>query len=826
MAYIAAKELRAVVPDQYRDAALSDQEGTTPDPGMLQAVIDAACNEVDALIEGRVNLPLSQPYPQKIKTAAVYIALSMLFTRRGIAMPEDTAKTVAWWRERLGKVGAGELRIEAPDAETDSATTLSTRGSIVVRPSITGTGGLIGAILLLLSVFGTTARAIDARTFEFTAPTNPMIESPDFMEWSQAESVGLRYILPAADGTSDVRWEVSDATNLWLNMDPVCSGSAWIWNPAPTQTCLASGRYQGRVAVYTRTGTNLTFHRILAWQDIRVHPARDPQNLVFASPLDTLSLPGDGAVQAELTAHKAATNPHSITPAMIGAATGQPLYAETDAAAIGALNQHKADTNPHAITPAMIGAATGQPLYAETDAAAIGALNQHKADTNPHAITPAMIGAATGQPIYAESDEAGLAAASTVQDNLNALSSSNVPVSCVGGYYYADYFTLSTTPYAYTSSSIGSTGTTANVMASLHAFTGVNGLILTPSIVRQSDWTDDVSYSDLIGLQIVLTNGYTVAEWISGSTNGTAGSLMATLGDFSASVSATYSTSDSWSNWYFVADAPGSLRALVNTSLLARADMTNLSQTIYQADAYATTNFIRNANCWVSGIDFTCASPWNSAGKNYYAGTLVTPRHILYAAHFVAPTGTAFRWIDSTNGIHDRVLLKNKGLHDDIALGLLSSELPAGIEPAKLMQPSDIGCFRGHADMPNDPGFRLVVFDLSERAYIANCRIDNAGSSFSVHEDIRQEPGVFGREKAIGGDSGNPIFLVVGTNTILFSTQSSANAGPGLANHFDEIVAGIAEMGGSTCTVNAAWRAYDGGTNGVLHWKNFDMPDL
>ena len=42
MAYVTAKDLRAVVPDQYRDAALSDS-GATPDPGLLQAVIDAAC---------------------------------------------------------------------------------------------------------------------------------------------------------------------------------------------------------------------------------------------------------------------------------------------------------------------------------------------------------------------------------------------------------------------------------------------------------------------------------------------------------------------------------------------------------------------------------------------------------------------------------------------------------------------------------------------------------------------------------------------------------------------------------------------------------------
>jgi hypothetical protein len=282
MAYITARELRAVVPDQYRDAALSDQGGE-PDPGLLSAVIDQACEEVDALIEGRVRLPLSTPFPQKIRTAAVYFALEILFTRRALEMPDATAKKIAGIRSDLGKVGAGDLRLEAPVEQT--AASRQAGGSIVVRPSITGAGGMIGAIVLLLAGLAHPAKAIDPRTFSFLAPTNPMIESPDHMEWSQAESVELRYTLPAADNSREIRWEISDRTNLWLNLSPVRSGAVWSWSPSPTQTCLPPGRYDGRVAAYGRSGTNLTFHRVIAWQSIRVHSARDPQTLVMASPL-------------------------------------------------------------------------------------------------------------------------------------------------------------------------------------------------------------------------------------------------------------------------------------------------------------------------------------------------------------------------------------------------------------------------------------------------------------------------------------------------------------------------------------------------------------
>ena len=74
-AYVTAAELRAIVPNQFRDAALADSGGgDTADPGLLNAVLEAACEEVDALIEGRVRLPVDKP-AKKLRIAARYIAL-------------------------------------------------------------------------------------------------------------------------------------------------------------------------------------------------------------------------------------------------------------------------------------------------------------------------------------------------------------------------------------------------------------------------------------------------------------------------------------------------------------------------------------------------------------------------------------------------------------------------------------------------------------------------------------------------------------------------------------------------------------------------------
>lgn len=341
MAYITARDLRAVVPDQYRDAALADTEGGQPDPGLLSAVIEAACTEVDALIEGRVRLPFSVAIPGKIKTAALYIALETLFVRRGVEMPEALARKVSWWRDWLSKVGEGELRATAPDVP--GSPTSTSGGTIVSRPSVMGSGGMIGCLLAaVLSLALRADAAISPRDFSFSAPATNLIDSADYLEWSQGETVRLRYTLLAQPlAAQDLRWEITDRSNLWVNAEPSVSGRTSTWTLPPTNSVLPAGRYEGRVAAYTRSGTNLTFHRVLAWQDIRVHAARDPASLIVCSPIAAIEYfattgalaEATASAQSNLAAHADNTdNPHGVTAEQIGA-----LTAETDAAALSAI---------------------------------------------------------------------------------------------------------------------------------------------------------------------------------------------------------------------------------------------------------------------------------------------------------------------------------------------------------------------------------------------------------------------------------------------------------------------------------------------------------
>lgn len=118
----------------------------------------------------------------------------------------------------------------------------------------------------------------------------------------------------------------------------------------------------------------------------------DPENVQYVNFLAAdepsqgdiwTSLATKNYVQDLFSGHLSLTNPHGITPEIIGAATQQ----EIDAA----LTSHLATIDPH---PQYLTQERGDISYAPK-VATEQAIASHLAATNPHAITPGAIGAAT-----------------------------------------------------------------------------------------------------------------------------------------------------------------------------------------------------------------------------------------------------------------------------------------------------------------------------------------------------------------------------------------------------------------------------------------------
>ena len=397
-------------------------------------------------------------------------------------------------------------------------------------------------------------------------------------------------------------------------------------------------------------------------------------------------------------------------------------------------------------------------------------------------------------------------------------------------------------PYSDVGVSYGPTSAYNSIQFTWQTVTPQKGEVLSAEIIHQRDWSSAVSYTNAEVLEIREDAGTFYADWPSGTPSGTVGRVVARLGDFSRTLELTYrGASAAVSNAWWTGDVAGSFRAAVNAAVSNRAWAANKEASLFSPWPYSTTNpvFTRNTNCWVAGINFTCASPWNSYRfpywvdgieyqhndrGNYHAGTAITPQHFLYAAHFPVATNTTFRWIDFTNGVHDRTLVAQRLLGSDIALGLLDAPLPAEIAPAKCLGDDARSFLRGMYGLKNALGFRVVGLDAHEMAWLyASPFMEGVADAWQDAFYLSGSTNVpFSRSGAVGGDSGNPIFLTEGTNVVLLSTFWTPQGGPFLPAFRADIEAAMVEMGGSIYT---NWPAAD-----LSAWTNYDagyeLPDF
>ena len=187
-------------------------------------------------------------------------------------------------------------------------------------------------------------------------------------------------------------------------------------------------------------------------------------------------------------------------------------------------------------------------------------------------------------------------------------------------------------------------------------------------------------------------------------------------------------------------------------------------------------SFMPNPRFWARNVDFSCASPWNSAGGALRAGTLVSKRHVIFAQHFPLWKGVRIAFVDGEGQTCVCSIEKTKAIpKSDITVGLLDYEVTPNIHPAKIL-PLD---FRKH--IGDGAGLPVVTFDQKEHLTVAdmdaiptniNWRIGRA----SKPQDARR----LAFSKTVrNGDSGNPAFLVVGKEPILLYTQHGGRYGSG-----------------------------------------------
>ena len=194
-------------------------------------------------------------------------------------------------------------------------------------------------------------------------------------------------------------------------------------------------------------------------------------------------------------------------------------------------------------------------------------------------------------------------------------------------------------------------------------------------------------------------------------------------------------------------------------------------------DALFSSPFKPNPKFWAKGIDFSCASPWNSGGGRLRAGTAISPRHIVFAKHFQLWRNVRVVFVGSDGLPCACHVEKTKALPDcDIMIASLNAELPPTVRPAKIL-PMNFTNFTGKVE-----GLPVVTLNQFEKAYVSELMIPLTNSVYDLVS--YHEPAVKGRkpyrEKIRSGDSGGPVFMVVNNEPILLFCLTTTMGGYGL----------------------------------------------
>lgn len=240
----------------------------------------------------------------------------------------------------------------------------------------------------------------------------------------------------------------------------------------------------------------------------------------------------------------------------------------------------------------------------------------------------------------------------------------------------------------------------------------------------------------------------------------------------------------------------GSLARQIYDSMIALVgSKTAESKPIFSLQNHTTPTYVRNTDCWAYPVNLTGISPWNSRGANTRAGTAITPRHTIQAAHYPLVVSDTIRFVAADNTVVTRTVSGVQSIaNSDIQIALLDSDLPASITPLKFA-PANL-----YSYLPSLELFTIPVFatDYEEKIFIKEtCPTcwDNAIKS-GTFRDALTEPFSRLAESIISGDSGNPVCMIVNNAPVIISHWLGPSTGPLYHTWLTEIASALTTLGG------------------------------
>ena len=179
---------------------------------------------------------------------------------------------------------------------------------------------------------------------------------------------------------------------------------------------------------------------------------------------------------------------------------------------------------------------------------------------------------------------------------------------------------------------------------------------------------------------------------------------------------------------------------------------------------YSATEDAVMAKGWARNFDMSGVS-----FDDRKTATLVTKRHVVMANHYKRSVGSLIIFHDRYGKKITRTLIKTRRVpSSDVAVGLLSEDLPSGYKTYALPTPLE--------DYTHLKGTTAAVTDQNRRIFFHKVGgVYRNRISFQHHK-----PNLHGWAKnLIKGDSGNPSFIISGGELVLIETHTFGGSGSG-----------------------------------------------
>jgi hypothetical protein len=229
-------------------------------------------------------------------------------------------------------------------------------------------------------------------------------------------------------------------------------------------------------------------------------------------------------------------------------------------------------------------------------------------------------------------------------------------------------------------------------------------------------------------------------------------------------------------------------------------------------------NAARSTDFWGKDIDFTSVVVWNNRGHGVpldfrqRGATAITKRHIIMAKHFKLQASDVVYFVDPDGTWVSRTISATADhASQDISVGVLNEELPDNISFSKVL-PSNINDYLKTTTVDIiEEYYKPIVagFDFEKKLTLNVLTAVNSFSFKSTTFDSNPtnvpDPYDNLAELLTTGDSGNPIFLIIGGEAVLLTSYFTTTGGPSYV-HFASDINTLIAASDSAASINTGFK--------------------